>query len=127
MLILMKENSDIESAFISFSSCNKLNQYAKENLKIVDPVEYILNNDDLNAKPCSVQYVPILETLKNLLFHEDVFSYVINHHKSNDHILRDICDGHMYSNNEFFTEVEINYKCFYFMMVLLSQITLDMR
>lgn len=50
------------------------------------------------------QYVPILETLRNLLSYDDVFSYVINSHKSNDGVLRDYCDGNSYNSNPLFRD-----------------------
>ncbi|CAG2253594.1 unnamed protein product [Mytilus edulis] len=88
---VMKENSNVESAFISFDTPSKLNQYAIENMGMVEPTEYILNNDQ-DAKTASMQYIPIIKTIEKLLNHEDVLSYVMNNHKSNDGVLRDICD-----------------------------------
>lgn len=38
---VMKENSNVESAFISFDTRSKLNQYAIENMGMVEPTEYI--------------------------------------------------------------------------------------
>lgn len=54
------------------------------------------------ARKETCQYVPILDTLKSLLSHNDIFSFAVNNHKSNDTILRDFCDGDLYSANELF-------------------------
>lgn len=41
------------------------------------------------ARNDTYQYVPIFETLQKLLSHDDVFSYIMNKHKSTDGIMRD--------------------------------------
>ena len=43
-----------------------------------------------------------METLQQLLKHDDVFSYVINGHQSTDNVPRNFCDGQFYQNNDFF-------------------------
>lgn len=48
----------------------------------------------------NISNIPILETIHQLLKHDDVFSFVINGHCSTDGILRDFCDGEFYSKNE---------------------------
>lgn len=92
---LLEETSDVENAFLSFDSEYKLNNFARLKLNYIKPREYKPNP----RKSETYQYVPILETLQNLLSHDDIFVHVINNHKSNDGILRDFCDGEVYERN----------------------------
>ncbi|XP_061192283.1 uncharacterized protein LOC133200514 [Saccostrea echinata] len=97
---LLEESSEIENALSSLDSEYKINKFAKTKLGFVKPME--IRPD--RASNDTYQYVPILETLKSLLAHDDIFSYVINNHKSTDTILRDFCDGDIYAENQFFAD-----------------------
>ena len=57
-------NSGVETACDSLNSVYKLNKYIEVNMGLVKPVEYVLGYDR-NGKPCSLEYVPILESIKN--------------------------------------------------------------
>ena len=103
---LLKQNTDVENSLLTLSSTKKLNKYIKDNLNIVLPVEFILNAP--HEPTSSMQYVPIQKTIENMLKHEDVFSYIINDHLSQSNTLRDICDGLVYKNNNFFVENGLN-------------------
>lgn len=96
---LLKKKSDVENAFLSLDSTYKFNKFARLKLNHVKPLEYKPNP----RKSETYQYVPILETLQNLLSHDDIFAHVINNHKSNDGILRDFCDGEIYERNTLFS------------------------
>ena len=47
----------------------------------------------VSAQYSKYYYIPIFETLKVLLNHEDVLQEVLNSHQSFDTVLRDMCDG----------------------------------
>lgn len=96
---LLMEQTQIGSACLFLNSEYKLNKYVRENFGFIAPIQYDLSR---NSKDGKFQYIPIFKTLQNLLNHNDVFSYVINSHQSEDNILRDICDGLLFRNNELF-------------------------
>ncbi|CAC5371105.1 unnamed protein product [Mytilus coruscus] len=95
--------STVESACNSLNSEYNLNKFVIENFGFVKPVEYNLASHRTSSKQGKYQYIPILETIQQLLKHDDVFSFVINGHCSTDGILRDFCDGEFYSKNELFS------------------------
>lgn len=95
----MTEQSQIESACLYLNSEYKLNKYARKNFGFVPPVQYDL---DRNSKHRKYQYIPIFQTLEKRLGHDDVFSYIVNNHISDDNVLRDFCDGDLFRNNELF-------------------------
>lgn len=68
--MIVEEKSQVESAFTSLNSEYKINKFAKKQLQYVKPVEF---KPDWTRND-TYQYVPILETLQNLLSHDDVFS-----------------------------------------------------
>lgn len=105
VMSVMKENSDIESTFLSFDTAKKLNQYAIDDMGMVEPIEYVLGHNP-RGNVLSMQYIPIMKSVKKLLDHEDVLSYVLNYHKSVDGVLRDVCDGSKYNNCNCFNEGE---------------------
>lgn len=96
----LNEKSVIENALSNFDSEYKINKFARCQLNFVKPIEYKPNRNQSDT----YQYVPIIDTIQNLLSHDDVFSYVVNNHKSTDGILRDFCDGDFYSKNPFFND-----------------------
>lgn len=100
---LSDERQVLDSILNEFSNETRFNKYIKDNLSFVEPREYVVGILP-NGKEDTVQYIPILETLKMLLKHEDVFSQVMNPHKSNDGKFRDVCDGSHFQNNQFFSQ-----------------------
>lgn len=90
-------------------ACNELNteykfkKYIRDNFGLVSPVQYNLSNHRTSRKNGKYQYVPILQTLKKLLEHDDVFSFVMNNHQSSNGIYRDYCDG------EYYKKKKVNY------------------
>lgn len=97
---ILNEKSEIENALNNLDSEYKINKFARFSLNYVKPIEYRPERNQNDT----YQYVPILETIKNLLDHDDIFAYVLNNHKSTDGILRDFCDGDIYSANPLFRE-----------------------
>jgi hypothetical protein len=94
--------TSIESACNMLNTDYNINKYVRDNFGYVTPVAYNLASERTSSKHGKYQYVPILETLQQLLKHNDVFSYVINGHQSTDNVLRNFCDGQFYKNNDFF-------------------------
>ena len=66
-------------------------------MTFVKPISYCLG---LNGND-KMQYVPILDTLKALLRHDDILSEILNPHQSNDDKIRDACDGKHFKRHDF--------------------------
>lgn len=94
----MLHSRQLIEAFEELSSEYKQLKYFREVFDYVDPIEIMVGD---NAKD-SVTYVPILETLKCLLSHEDVLAQVLNGHSSQDGKLRDFCDGSFFNSHHLF-------------------------
>lgn len=95
----MSQNIQAFQAVVDeFSDERKLNTYVQENFCFVEPEEHFVGNETQH----SLQYVPILQSLRYLLMHEDIFAQVITSHKSEDGLLRDICDGAYFQRNLLF-------------------------
>ena len=56
----------------------------------------------VSAQYSKYYYIPIFETLKALLNHEDVLQEVLNSHQSFDTVLRDMCDGKAFVDDPLF-------------------------
>lgn len=72
-------------------------KYLKENLKFVKPVEVYLGRDKRN-KPCYFHYVPIKDTLLNLLQDKSVKNQLDNP-LHNTNLLTDFTDGSIHTKN----------------------------
>ena len=101
---VLAEVSPLALGWDEINSSKKLDKYAFNNLCCVKPVEIVL--DQTNGVTESYQYVPVLETLKFLLNFKDIQSYVFNSHKSDDNVLRDLCDGTVFISNPLFSSEE---------------------
>lgn len=87
------KEGDFEKSFSSFSSQRRLNAYVSENYSFVEPVEYVLGRDNITGKEHTMQYVPILDTRRALLEHDDVVAEVFEDRRQVDGRLKDFCDG----------------------------------
>ena len=94
---ILKDVDDIQSSISSFGKRDALDNYIERNMNYVSPVTYFLGPMDSD----SMQYVPILETLRLLLMKNDVFAQVTNPHISLDGKIRDICDGQYFKTHPF--------------------------
>ena len=81
-----------EGACQHLRSAQKLETYAKGHFHGVEPQELKMSADQ-NGKVYTCQYIPILEILKSMLKHDNIFSEVVKGHKSNDKVLCDLCYG----------------------------------
>ncbi len=100
-LAVAEQNACAADACEGLNSGYKLDKFAKSRLNVVDPEDIILGIGD-DGKPRTMQYVPILQSLQQLLKHEDVMSQVLSGHSSQDGRLRDFCDGSLYKENALF-------------------------
>lgn len=67
-------------------------KYYKENLKFVEPLAHELGPDE-NGKIRYARYVPILDSLKGILQHDDVMAAVMHLENTLPNVLRDFKDG----------------------------------
>ena len=89
-------------SFERFSNTRYLDKYITNTFGVVHPVEEVLGVDEKTGKQETMQYIPLLQTLAQLLKHEDVLAEIFNGHQSNDGYLRDYCDGTHYKSNPLF-------------------------
>lgn len=84
------------------SSSFKRHQYYKEKFIVVDPVEYILEPKEKR----SYQYVPILESLIQILGKENIRDQVLiqAQEQSSPQYYKSYCDGTVYKESSFFSE-----------------------
>ncbi len=101
--LLNQQNVAAAEAFDRLSTGYKLKKFCKKRLNPNDPIEIIMGHND-KGKPETMQYVPILQSLKNLLSHEDVLAQVFRGHKSPDNLLKDFCDGSLFASNQLFSQ-----------------------
>ncbi len=99
---LMNSSSPAESSCHAVKSVRKFDAYVKAHFRFIQPQEFIIR-DDQYGTPSYCQYVPILETLKDLLQYEVVYKEVVNGHKCKNTILRDLYDGSVIENNPLFS------------------------
>lgn len=77
-----------------FSSKYKRGKYFKENFRVIEPVEYILDPEG----NCSFQYVPVRDSLQQLLNNEDIVNNVLTKHSNVSH-LASFHDGQYFKQN----------------------------
>ena len=82
----------------------KLESYLSKEMKFVCPEERLVANPVDNPERKTLQYIPIHESLKNMLQFEDVFREVQNRHVSQDGILRDFTDGQYFRDKPEFLQ-----------------------
>lgn len=95
---IFHSQSSAANACEMFAQSKKIDRYVRQSPDFISPVEYVLGVGS-SGKPETVQYIPILDTLKCLLKHEDVLGQA-----SLDHVVRDISDGTKVRGNSFFHE-----------------------
>lgn len=102
VLAEISQETGLEEAFSAFSNPKHLQKYVADSYDLVECQEYILGHDPVNRNPHTMQYVPILQTLKALLKCDDVLAEVYVGHQSVDEVL-DFCDGSTFQQNLLFS------------------------
>ncbi|KAJ8018245.1 hypothetical protein HOLleu_43866 [Holothuria leucospilota] len=96
------QESSFEKAFNFFSNQRNIENFVAEQGRFVEPVEYILGRNENTGKEHTMQYVPILRTLKALLKSDDVLGEIYESHKCHDK-LADFCDSTNFKSNTLFS------------------------
>jgi hypothetical protein len=110
---VVKNQSDVATDVCRcLGSGPKLKSYVKEHFPYVAPVEHVLGYTQKTKtrngvhkvvqSPDTLQYVPILKTLKAMLSHDDVLGQILESHQSVDGLVRDYCDGELFQQNDLF-------------------------
>ena len=102
--ILYQQLQPTIDACQDFASSKILKKYVSEHMDYVAPVELAVGEVNGGERRPTMQYIPILETLKMLLKHEDVLGQVMQNRISQDGVLRDFCDGDVFQNNVLFQQ-----------------------
>ena len=100
---IFHSQSSAANACEMFAQSKKIDRYVRQSPDFISPVEYVLGVGS-SGKPETVQYIPILDTLKCVLKHEDVLGQVFGNRASLDHVVREISDGPKVRENSFFHE-----------------------
>lgn len=88
-------NTDILSHMNT--SHNRLAYYSKH-FKYIKPVRYALGRNQYHVE-CSFQYIPIIETLRTLLQHNDIKNQLCQERNTIDGIFNDFSDGAFFKKN----------------------------
>ena len=86
----------------SFSETEVLNKFISEHMSYIPPVTVLLG-DGINRNRDTMQYIPLLDTLKQLTSRQEVFREIDLGHQSGDQFMRDICDGDYFKNHPFWS------------------------
>ena len=78
-----------------------IQKYVENELKFVEPERRLTDPTDDNSL---IYYVPILNSLEQLLEHEDILSDVLTDNRSDDGYIRDYQDSDSFKSNEFFQQ-----------------------
>ena len=88
-------------AFQTFAGKKALNEYVKNQKEFIEPKEVSLGFDPMTQKQDTIQYVPILSTLKAILSHEEVLTYVQEQNVFNNFNFKIFKDCAAYRTNPF--------------------------
>ena len=102
------ENDSFLGAQKSLDTEYKRLQYLKRNFTFVEPVEIIFNPKEVkeeNQKKAVMHYIPLIQTVKNLV-EDSTFLEVTEAHSDHNPecLLRDVKDGSLFKNNRYFLE-----------------------
>ena len=104
---LQEECCQINDIIAELSDHRTLNNYVETNMPMTEPVEYVLGEPSkANKKTDTMQYVPLLDILENLLKNEDTFAEIMQHTEHTDGKLRDLSDGAHFQNHRFWSANE---------------------
>lgn len=83
LIIAISTNNPLVTAIAKdgpLASAYKRKQFYKEHFKVVEPVEYVL---DARSKK-TFQYVPLLQSLQQLLSRNDIVDKIVDNHRASD-------------------------------------------
>ena len=103
IITALNPQSKITDVFEYFTDQRRFNRYIEQKMAFVGPEEYLLSHATRRCKRKTYQYVSILDTLKLLIAHNDVFAEVMNGHQTADGKLGDYCDGSHFKNHPLFS------------------------
>ena len=99
---LMSCESPFALSFGKFTGQKSLNNHVCSRESYIASKQISLGYDSVLNKDETMQYVPILDSLRGILKHEDVVSYVLNASGSEEGILSSYMDGSIYKSSPFF-------------------------
>ncbi len=91
----------------SLETEHQQDNYVMDHFQVVSPVQVSLELHN-HTHIQSYQYVPIANSLKQLLLYHDVLAEVLRGHKSKDGLLRDYCDGLAFKEHSLFPKEGLN-------------------
>lgn len=86
----------------ALGSAFKRRRYFNVHFQCIDPVEYILDSQ----KNKTFQYVPILETLQEVLKNKDIADGILSRHSNSTEYIKSIFDGRFFKQNDFYVGEE---------------------
>ena len=102
-----EKEDEFEEAQNSLLSDHKRMEFIKENFKFVNPVEIVLNLQDVRQKKAKkdvMHYCSIVESVKNLLEDPTFMKAEANNVIPESEAYRDVKDGDLYVHGEFFKQ-----------------------
>ena len=93
--------STFSIGFQTFAGKKALNEYVKNQREFIELKEVSLGFDPMTQKQDTIQYVLISSTLKAILSHEEVLTYVLAQSISNNFNFKTFKDGTAYRTNPF--------------------------
>ena len=102
-----EKEDEFEEAQNSLLSDHKRMEFIKENFKFVNPVEIVLNLQDVRQKKAKkdvMHYCSIVESVKNLLEDPTFMKAEENNVIPESEAYRDVKDGDLYVHGEFFKQ-----------------------
>ena len=103
ILAIVAAKSKAGAAFQKFSTDKSLDRYISRKKHFVAPVEIKLGQDTISKKMETCQYVPVLQTLKILLEHEDVLGQVLETPMNRSGTIKHYRDGSMFKSHPLFS------------------------
>jgi len=98
-----------DNYFDGLETCDSRRKFYRQKLNLVEPQEVYLGTTLVKHRGKIISQrkfgviVPFERNLKALLAMPEVWHYVQHVHTSNDSVMRDMCDGYVWSANELFS------------------------
>ena len=117
--MLEKPFENLNSEYKRMKYCVSLGLVEPQEIKLGIRYDSRLNKITKQYEQIAIEdtfvYIPILESLKQLLSHKDILHFVTHDHRSTDDIMRDYCDGAQFKKKTLFNEDAnaLQIHCFY--------------